>query len=91
MKKLAKVLDLIAPGRMRGWKTWTGAALLMLAGVLGELEAARWDMLGDSVRAVGLAFLGVGLGHKFEKASSMLLEAFVQLKELLIIEEEGAD
>ena len=53
--------------KMKGWKTWTGAALVGIAAVL--------EFLGKPGLSSGLMMMGaslglVGIGHKIEKSAN---------------------
>ena len=58
---------------MRGWKTWTGVALLVVAGALRALASVEVlpvvvsEALIEALFLVGGAFGLVGLGSKIEK------------------------
>jgi len=58
---------------MRGWKTWTGVALLVVAGALRTLASlevlplAVSEALIEGLFLAGGAFGLVGLGSKIEK------------------------
>ncbi|HWP84898.1 MAG TPA: hypothetical protein VNN17_06895 [Terriglobia bacterium] len=51
---------------MRGWKTWTGAALIAAAAVLRYFGHGE---LADALLTVGAALGLVGVAHKIEKAA----------------------
>ena len=61
-------------GIMRGWKTWTGAAVLVLTGVAKVVGAVQNfpDVNGadlkDGLEIVGAAIAIVGIGHKIDKS-----------------------
>lgn len=57
--------------RMGGWKTWTGAGLL---GGATFLQAIGFPEFGQMAGQLGLTFLGVGIGHKIEKAARVAKE-----------------
>lgn len=62
---------------MKGWKTWTGAAIMAASAALTYISNSYVDvnpdvshslmMLSNSIKEIGFAFLAVGLGHKLEK------------------------
>ena len=58
---------------MSGWKTWTGAAALIMSG-LAKLVIALTDFptidgvaFAEGFALVGAGLAGVGIGHKVEK------------------------
>lgn len=58
---------------MKGWKTWLGMGITVLAGALMSLGKAypeiQWaEPVGDGLLLVGGSLGIVGVGHKIEKA-----------------------
>lgn len=53
---------------MKGWKTKLGAFLVAISPVLPALGVDK--SISDIVGQVGMALLGVGIGHKIEKAGA---------------------
>lgn len=51
---------------MKGWKTWAGAALIGLSAAVRSLGI---NEIADILYAAGIALMGVGIGHKVEKAN----------------------
>jgi len=49
---------------MKGWKTWTGAAIMAISGILSYMG---YGDLAKAILTVGAALGIVGLGHKIEK------------------------
>jgi hypothetical protein len=49
---------------MKGWKTWTGAAIMAASTALFELGFIE---LSEAFRTFAFALLAIGLGHKLEK------------------------
>ncbi len=54
---------------MKGWKTWTGAALASIGGILKNLPDLfpGQEAVGEILLALGAALGGVGIAHKIEK------------------------
>lgn len=49
---------------MDGWKTWAGAALVLLGGALHALGAGE---IAAAAYTIGIPMVVIGLGHKLDK------------------------
>lgn len=54
---------------MKGWKTWAGAALVVIG---GGLHVFNLEYFAETAYALGASMIGIGLGHKIEKLLRML-------------------
>ncbi len=54
---------------MTGWKTKLGGFLLAISPMLPALGVEK--SIADCVGQVGMALLGVGIGHKIEKSQKV--------------------
>lgn len=57
---------------MKGWKTWLGAGLVAIGGVLEGMPEMfpGQEAVAKALLAIGAAIGAVGLGHKIEKSGS---------------------
>lgn len=55
---------------MKGWKTYVGGAIMGIAQVLAVMNLIGPDM-AMHLTAIGGALLGVGIGHKIDKATDV--------------------
>jgi hypothetical protein len=57
---------------LKGWKTWTGAVMVAIGGILQgmpELFPGQTS-LATFLLSIGAALGGIGIAHKIEKAAS---------------------
>lgn len=53
---------------MKGWKTYTGAAIVALGSILPLFGVD--ESICDAIKTIGGALATVGVGHKLDKASA---------------------
>ena len=72
---------------MAGWKTYTGATLFALPGLLQVATSLLHSINGvsldvgavsEGVTIIGAALAVAGLGHKADKAATQITETFAQ-------------
>lgn len=85
--------------KVMGWKTYTGAAMVGLPGMLqlfatimgiAHGEALDMDGLQSGATMLGAAFAIAGIGHKTEKAAGKISTALAQSAVVIAAARQGA-